>query len=99
MTPVWRRIIIGLLVAGGLALIAFGWVIQGSDFVPGLLLEVGAGLFLFAILFVVESRLGRQLSDIRHDVEQQRTSLDNIRSLSRDLVGEQYAAVANLLNA
>lgn len=99
MTPRWRRVVFGFLVLGGLALIASGWVMQGSDFVPSLLLELGAGLFLFAILFVLESRLGRQLSDIRRDVEQQRTSLESIRSLSRDLVGKQYTAVADLLEA
>lgn len=99
MTPFARRAIIGSLFLAGSILIGIGWIREGRSFVSGLLLEVGAGLLLFAVLFVVEGRLLGELRDLRRDVGQQQATLESLRSLSRELVSQEYAAVADRLSA
>jgi hypothetical protein len=49
------------LLAAGLGMVVAGWVIQGSDYLPGLLLQVGSSVDLVAPLFVLNRYMERRL--------------------------------------
>lgn len=49
------------LLVSGLGMVVAGWMIQGSDYLPGLLLQVGSSVDLVAPLFVVNRYMERRL--------------------------------------
>ncbi|MFI1176693.1 hypothetical protein [Streptomyces melanogenes] len=80
---------------GGLALVVWGWLMQGAEYTPGLLLQFGSSLVLISPLLVLgrvlESRLQStrdalsiDLADIQTQMRATRAQLDTLGETSRD---------------
>lgn len=62
-----RPLILAVLSVLGVAAISFGWASASRGFVSSLLLEMGAGLFLFAALLVLEGVLERRIEEVSEE--------------------------------
>jgi hypothetical protein len=95
-----KRIVTALSVGGVVALLA-SWASGSGDFLPSLLLELGAGLLLFAGLYILEvvvlgervaaverrtDELSNAVDEVREDVQETRASLDRVGEETRNLV-------------
>lgn len=83
----------------GVAMIASGWLVQGTDYVPSVLLEIGATLILVVPIAFLERRLqetGRQLQGVRDRL--QRTA-DEVHRLRQSSVEESYDDREDVLRA
>lgn len=72
------RLVLALLIVLGVAAIGFGWIVAPEGFPSSLLLEVGAGLVLFAFLLMLERTLVRSFE----------ASIEEAKAESRESVGE-----------
>jgi hypothetical protein len=74
---------LGSVTLVGITLVAAGWVIQGSSYVPGLLMQLGASMMLLVPLallgFMLENRIRRAEEEIRATV----TQLDTLTAVTR----------------
>ena len=100
-----RWVLVVLLGIGGLAVIGWGWRLSSGDgFAPSVLLELGAGLLLFAVLFFIERTILQRLSEVRHEtvssideisgrVEQMRVDTDRTKARLEELGDVTQAAL------
>jgi hypothetical protein len=76
--------VLGSVTVVGIALVGVGWSIQGTSYVPGLLMQLGTSMMLLVPLAL----LGFMLEDrIRHAEEQLRTTaarLDTLTAVTRE---------------
>jgi hypothetical protein len=79
---------LGLVTLAGVTLVALGWVIQGRDYLPGLLMQLGTSMMLLVPLallgFVLENRMRRAEEQIRATVAQ----LDTLTAVTRQRLSE-----------
>ncbi|MCF3102353.1 hypothetical protein IPZ58_12260 [Streptomyces roseoverticillatus] len=79
----------------GLALVVWGWLMQGSEYTPGLLLQFGSSLVLIVPLIVLgrvferrmqrtQDALSSDLADIQAQMRATRARLDTLGETSRD---------------
>jgi len=72
-------LVLGSVTAVGIALVALGWSIQGSSYLPGLLMQLGTSMMLLVPLAL----LGLMLEDrIRHTEEELRTTAARLETLT-----------------
>jgi hypothetical protein len=62
-----RRATLIVLAGFGLLAMGGGWLLSAGDYVPGLLLELGSGLLLFAVLFQMERMLEERIESVRRE--------------------------------
>lgn len=63
------RLILGVLVVVGAAVIGAAWKVADGPFLDDLLLTIGGGILLFAALFWLEEGLRRQITAVRQDAQ------------------------------
>ncbi|MEV5080574.1 MULTISPECIES: hypothetical protein [unclassified Streptomyces] len=84
-----------LATLGGLALVVWGWLMQGAEYTPGLLLQFGSSLVLIVPLIVIgrvlerrmqrtQDALSSDLADIQAQMRATRARLDTLGETSRD---------------
>ncbi|MEU4746015.1 hypothetical protein AB0G02_36915, partial [Actinosynnema sp. NPDC023658] len=90
--------------AFGLALVVWGWVLQGRDYVPALLLEIGASVGLavplIALNRMTEKRVRRteeHLADVRERVRETQDRLDDLGEVTRDSLLDRHRRRESLL--
>src|SRR5947209_2501782 len=72
-------LVLGSVTVVGIALVGAGWSIQGTSYVPGLLMQLGTSMMLLVPLAL----LGFMLEDrIRHAEEQLRTTAARLDTLT-----------------
>lgn len=72
-------LVLGSVTAAGLALVALGWSIQGSSYLPGLFMQLGTSMMLLVPLAL----LGLMLEDrIRHTEEELRATAARLETLT-----------------
>lgn len=72
------RVILGLLVVVGAAVIGAAWKVADGPFLDDLLLAIGGGVLLFAALFWLEEGLRRQMTAVRRDAQAAREGVVKI---------------------
>lgn len=88
-------VVLTLATVGGLALVVWGWLMQGSEYTPGLLLQFGSSLVLIVPLIVLgrvlerrmqrtQDALSSDLADIQAQMRAARARLDTLGETSRD---------------
>ncbi|ARZ65751.1 hypothetical protein SMD11_0084 [Streptomyces albireticuli] len=101
--PSWTRrlrppkdiAVLTLATLGGLALVMWGWLMQGEDYTPGLLLQFGSSLVLIVPLIVLgrvferrmqrtQDALSSDLADIQAQMRATHARLDTLGETSRD---------------
>jgi hypothetical protein len=86
----WDRhlLLVVLATVVGVAMVVAGWLIQGRDYVPGLLLQVGTSLALLVPLLalgsIIEQRLARDLADVKSQVRETTVQLASLGQLTRE---------------
>ncbi|MBT2383920.1 hypothetical protein [Streptomyces sp. ISL-11] len=84
-----------LATLGGLALVVWGWLMQGDEYTPGLLLQFGSSLVLIVPLLVLgrvlerrlqstQDALSSDLADIQAQMRATRARLDTLGETSRN---------------
>ncbi|MEU8547199.1 hypothetical protein AB0C81_09375 [Streptomyces roseoverticillatus] len=87
--------VLTLATLGGLALVVWGWLMQGAEYTPGLLLQFGSSLVLIVPLIVLgrvlerrmqrtQDALSSDLADIQAQMRAARARLDTLGETSRD---------------
>ncbi|MGX8903689.1 hypothetical protein ACR820_00035 [Streptomyces netropsis] len=87
--------VLTLATLGGLALVVWGWLLQGDEYTPGLLLQFGSSLVLIVPLLVLgrvlerrlqsaQAALSSDLADIQAQMRATRARLDTLGETSRD---------------
>jgi hypothetical protein len=84
--------------AAGLAMIGWGWLLQGRDYLPDLLLQVGSSLVLLVPLvllgWMLEARM-RRTEDRAHDIAsglaEIRSQVDDLGEATRSLIRSERA--------
>ncbi|WP_424887103.1 hypothetical protein [Streptomyces sp. XH2] len=87
--------VLTLATLAGLALVVWGWLMQGQEYTPGLLLQFGSSLVLIVPLIVLgrvlerrmqrtQDALSSDLADIQAQMRATRARLDTLGETSRD---------------
>jgi len=86
LTAVRDRVVVVLcsVTVVGIALVAAGWVIQGSAYVPGLLLQLGASMMLLVPLAVLGFMLESRLRRTEEQLQATAARLDTLTAVTRD---------------
>lgn len=92
-------LVLGSVTVAGIALVAVGWVIQGSSYLPGLLMQLGTSMMLLVPLAL----LGLMLENrIRHAEEQLRSTaarLDTLTAVTRERIATSRRQRDDLFDA
>jgi hypothetical protein len=73
-------LILGAATLAGVALVAAGWIIQGAEYVPGLLLQVGSSLVLLVPLLLLGRLLERRVRRTEQHTEAIVSGLDDVQA-------------------
>jgi hypothetical protein len=106
-------LILGAATLTGVALVAAGWIIQGAEYVPGLLLQVGSSLVLLVPLLLLGRLLERRvrrteqhteaivsgLDDVQAQVNATARRLDAMSDITRERIRDERAADEATLRA
>jgi hypothetical protein len=99
--PVQDRsfIVLGAVTIVGILLVAWGWVLQGSSYTPGLLMQLGCSLMLLVPLallgFVLEGRMRRAEEQIRATAAQ----IDALTAVTKQRLADHQRQRDELLDA
>jgi hypothetical protein len=86
LTAVRDRVVVALcsVTVVGIALVTAGWMIQGSAYVPGLLLQLGASMMLLVPLAVLGFMLESRLRRTEEQLQATAARLDTLTAVTRD---------------
>ncbi|WP_242907447.1 hypothetical protein [Actinomadura terrae] len=83
----------------GFALVIVGWIIQGSAYLPSLLLEAGASMMLVVPLALLDLLLAKRLHRAEEQIRATVSLLDMLNSATRTMLAEGRQRRNELLDA